>query len=131
MRLATSGFESFLHLLGLLDEAGIPVLSHHGGNELSVPDDATVDDPGLRAEIAASLRPGTLPATFASLPPGGGDAPAPGTGSAREQDDLPPRAGRGSGRDAWATAAARRGLTVTDDMTRDQIIELLEGTDGR
>jgi len=38
----------------------------------------------------------------------------------------PPRAGRGSSRDAWADHAATLEVTVTDDMTRDDIIAAVD-----
>lgn len=38
----------------------------------------------------------------------------------------PPRAGRGSGVDAWATYARSIGITVPDDATRDDIIALVD-----
>lgn len=34
----------------------------------------------------------------------------------------PPRAGRGASLDRWATFASRLGVTVTDDMSRNDII---------
>lgn len=37
----------------------------------------------------------------------------------------PPRSGRGSGRDEWADFASDAGLDVTDDMSRDDIIDAL------
>lgn len=39
--------------------------------------------------------------------------------------DEPPRSGRGSGRDEWAVFATDSGLDVTDDMSRDDIIDTL------
>jgi hypothetical protein len=44
-----------------------------------------------------------------------------------ERDGEPPRGGPGSGRDEWAAYAELQGVDVTDDMTRDEIIEALEG----
>lgn len=38
----------------------------------------------------------------------------------------PPRRGRGSGRKAWADYAAKIGVDVPDDASRDDIIELVE-----
>lgn len=52
---------------------------------------------------------------------------APHSGPDVGPDDEPPRAGRGSGRDAWETYADSRGIEVTDDMGRDDIITALEG----
>jgi hypothetical protein len=43
------------------------------------------------------------------------------------ESSAPPRSGAGSGREAWATYAESQGLAVTDDMTRDEIIELVDG----
>lgn len=40
--------------------------------------------------------------------------------------DTPPKSGAGSGRDAWAAHAESLGVAVTDDMTRDEIIEAVE-----
>ncbi len=37
--------------------------------------------------------------------------------------EPPPRAGRGSSLTAWQTWAHEAGVTVADDMTRDQIID--------
>ena len=43
--------------------------------------------------------------------------------------EAPPRSGAGSGRDAWVAYAASRGVEVTDDMTRDEIIEAVDEED--
>jgi hypothetical protein len=40
---------------------------------------------------------------------------------------APPKVGRGSSRNAWAAYAADQGVDVDDDMTRDDIIEAVEG----
>lgn len=37
----------------------------------------------------------------------------------------PPRAGKGSGRDAWAAYASHRGVDVADDASRDDIVNAL------
>jgi hypothetical protein len=42
------------------------------------------------------------------------------------EDQAPPRAGPGSGRDAWAAYAESKGVDVSDDMTRDEIIAAVE-----
>lgn len=49
--------------------------------------------------------------------------------SAPEPDmhDAPPKAGRGASRQAWADYAGTVGVDVDDDMTRDDIIEAVEG----
>jgi len=41
--------------------------------------------------------------------------------------EAPPKTGRGSGRDAWATYAESQGFDVADDYARDDIIALVEG----
>ena len=43
-----------------------------------------------------------------------------------EGDDAPPRSGAGSGVGAWAKYARTLGLTVTDDMSRDDIIAAVD-----
>jgi hypothetical protein len=42
------------------------------------------------------------------------------------ESQAPPRAGKGSGREEWAAYAESVGVEVTDDMTRDEIIEATE-----
>jgi hypothetical protein len=43
--------------------------------------------------------------------------------------DAPPKAGAGSSRDAWVAYAESKGVTVTDDMTRDDIVAAVEAAD--
>lgn len=57
------------------------------------------------------------------LDAGADDAPAE---PAPTDDGAPPRAGKGSGRDAWADHAASLGIEVTDEATRDEIIDLVD-----
>lgn len=40
--------------------------------------------------------------------------------------DVPPRGGAGSGRDAWAGYAARHGVVVDDEDSREDIIAALD-----
>lgn len=55
-------------------------------------------------------------------------------GEVAESDQLqqigvsgpPPQSGKGSGRDTWARYAFRIGVTVTEDDSRDDIIEKIE-----
>jgi hypothetical protein len=143
IRLAAKDHEAFFHMLGLFAEVGVSVDQVHGGNEFSVPDGTVVDDNDVRLELARMARAGTLPAEFAPHPPGGGDpappAPAAATqsqpvvaaGPAGQADlPLPPKTGPGSSRAAWATAAHARGVSVNNDMTRDDLIKLVEAHSG-
>ncbi|MFE5332948.1 hypothetical protein ACFRCG_41850 [Embleya sp. NPDC056575] len=43
-----------------------------------------------------------------------------------EGPDEPPRSGPGSGKSAWAEYALSRGLEVTDDMSREDIIAAVD-----
>lgn len=45
---------------------------------------------------------------------------------AASSDGPPPRAGAGSGKDAWKDYAAANGVDVSDDATRDEIIAAVE-----
>lgn len=115
-RLRARGFENFLYVTGLLDEAGVawkPV----GGNELLVPDDTfTRMSAEQLTELAGATRnPVEAPA----------DVPPP-VAPAADAVAAPPRSGAGSGRDAWAAYADSLGIEVPDDMTRDDIIALVE-----
>lgn len=40
---------------------------------------------------------------------------------------APPRAGKGSGADAWRQHAEQLGITVPEDATRQDIIDMVEG----
>ena len=44
---------------------------------------------------------------------------------------APPRAGRGSGRDAWAAYAASRGVDVPGDASREDIIAAVDAADSK
>jgi len=101
-------------VIGVLHEAGIETLPL-GANQVAV---RTADlarlDKEQRAEVAklaGGLPP--EPATDPSTPPGDGGS-------------EPPRSGAGSGREAWAAYATGLGLVVDTDLSRDQIIELVE-----
>lgn len=52
-----------------------------------------------------------------------GDDKSPSTDADVE---LPPLKGPGSGRARWVEAAERHGIEVTDDMTKEEIIDLLK-----
>lgn len=52
---------------------------------------------------------------------------APGEKRAASVPSEPPRSGAGSGRDVWAEYAAAKGVEVTDDMTRDDIVAAVDG----
>ncbi|GAA2774063.1 hypothetical protein [Saccharopolyspora taberi] len=45
------------------------------------------------------------------------------TGSKSEAMEEPPRSGPGSNKAAWVAYAESRGVTITDDMGREEIIE--------
>ena len=51
---------------------------------------------------------------------------APGEKRAVSVPEEPPRGGPGSGRDAWVAYAGARGVEVTDDMSREDIMAALE-----
>lgn len=51
----------------------------------------------------------------------GAEQPAPGPAV-----EAPPRSGRGSGVDAWRAYAESNGYDTDDDMSRDDVIALLE-----
>lgn len=40
-------------------------------------------------------------------------------------ESIPPKAGRGSSRDAWAAYAAKHDVPVANDLARDDIIDVL------
>ncbi len=42
------------------------------------------------------------------------------------EPEAPPKSGPGSGKDAWVDYAESLGVEVSDDMTRDDIIEAVE-----
>lgn len=60
------------------------------------------------------------------------EAPEPDAGA---DEDLvvelpePPKRGAGSGKDAWAAYARSKGITVTADMNRDEIIDAVEAAE--
>ena len=55
-------------------------------------------------------------------------APADEPAGAPPSEDVgPPKAGRGSSRQAWADHAATLGVDVDAGMSRDDIIEAVEG----
>lgn len=112
------GQENMLVGLGILGEAGVgfqPI----GGNQVRVADVAALDDE-QRASLVLLVRD---PATLTSDGSDGGHPPVPSP-----DGELPPKSGAGATRDAWAAAAAERKITVTDDMSRDDIIRAVEAT---
>ena len=48
-------------------------------------------------------------------------------GPADAGPQAPPKAGRGSSRQAWSDYASTVGVDVTDDMSRNDIAEAVEG----
>lgn len=57
--------------------------------------------------------------------------PDPGAGSGPQVPDLPPRSGKGSGKENWAAYAAAQGVEVPDGASREDIIERLLAADVR
>jgi hypothetical protein len=132
--------------IGLFMEAGADWRAV-GGNEVVVNGEPAFDDE-QHAEMAklllrepqiegpfpiqVDLQPVPEPEAFATPPVAGGEQlsgqPALSATEVEPPVDpaMPPRSGAGSGRDAWATYATSLGLAVADDLTRDQIIDLVE-----
>jgi hypothetical protein len=139
VKIQAAGAENFAYLLGLFNEGGYTVDRFAGGNEFYVPEDLDLPD-DLRTEVAAAVRPGTLPPQF--QPADTDRSPAPSTRAAvddvpsevveAEQESLPPlppRSGAGSGRGEWAKAAEARKLVVAAEMTRDEIMRAVDEHD--
>ncbi|MFD9212088.1 hypothetical protein ACFVY9_03010 [Streptomyces sp. NPDC059544] len=57
--------------------------------------------------------------------PSAQQSPTP-TGAGGSSGEAPPRAGRGSGIEAWRTFAEQNGVGTDSDMTRDEIIAACE-----
>lgn len=93
--------------------------------------------------------PAPAPDTGPDLPPAdtvpqGGDQAQPETPDAGDQPsaepkpddqqdaagDPPPLGGAGSGRDAWAAYAEAQGVEVTEEMSRDDIVEAVRAAEG-
>lgn len=87
---------------------------------------------GLDLETGEPLEPEpeAEPEAVEVEPDGTLSEPVEGDGSGEALPEVeshaPPRAGKGSGRDEWAAYAESQGVDVTDDMTRDEIIEATE-----
>lgn len=64
-------------------------------------------------------------ATTTERPPAEPAAPKP------DGPKPPPKAGSGSGRAKWAEYAAAHGVEVTDDMSRDEIVDAVEAAGAR
>lgn len=77
------------------------------------------------AADAAEVPPVALPAASGADGSATGSA-VPDPVPASVNTEEPPRAGRGSSREAWAAHAAAHGVAVTDDMTRDDIIAAVD-----
>lgn len=123
--------DTLLKGMGVLTSSGTkfqPV----GGNEVAIHGDLTLT-PDQRDQLADLLRD-PLPGTSGSDQPAAAAPPGVADGTeATEGDsvgDMPPKSGPGSGRDVWAAYAERLHVTVTDDMSRDDIIEAVEAHRG-
>lgn len=71
-----------------------------------------------------------------ALDPGGDDADPTEPADDVDEDDQselerPPLGGKGSGRDVWAAYATAQGITVTEEMDRDDIIDAVEDLEDR
>lgn len=113
----TLRFNDDAHLLvglGILGEAGVSGMPV-GANEITV-DDVEALDGEQRAELAKLVRE---PVVYRS-------AATPVPPAAVEVDELPPRTGPGSGREAWATAAERLNVAVSGEMSRDEIVHAVD-----
>lgn len=126
VRLQAKSFEDFLYVTGLLGEAGVEWQAG-GGNELNVPDDVYDRlDAEQRRELSGALTNGVQvtedpsPAT----PPGADDGTEGNAGP--EVASAPPRSGAGATRDAWAAYATATGADVPEDMSRDDIIAMID-----
>jgi len=106
--------------------------------EQTSPEEDFDDAPGEAAPVG-DVGAGEAPASQAPSPAPETPAPAESTPETSQADeDLigglparlpePPKRGAGSGRDAWAAYARQPefGITVTDAMTRDEIIDAVE-----
>lgn len=127
MRLQARSFDQFLFVTGILGEAGIG-WQPAGANELNVPDDTPdrLSHEQLMEVVGAihtAIPEADAPvdAEPSAADPGpGGASKGPSAGA------LPPRSGAGASRAAWAEAAETRQLTVTADMSRDDIIAMVD-----
>lgn len=92
------------------------------------PDGSVVFGPG--DDVPAWAREQiTRPDVWDDVDPGEASDSAPDTGDEESDDGAvqePPRAGRGSGVDAWRAFAAAKEVEVPEDASRDDIVELLE-----
>lgn len=59
--------------------------------------------------------------------PSGDDNPA--GGGSDEVPAVPPKSGSGSGRNAWVAYAEANGVEVSEDMSREDIVEALEAAE--
>ena len=128
------GHTDLLVGLGILGEAQVPG-QPVGANEVRVDSLDQLDDEQRAAlvwlvrdpiaytddqgnEVVQAAPDGVQVATLTS---DGGHPPVPlGVG------ELPPKSGAGASRDAWVVAAEARNITVTGDMSRDDIIRAVE-----
>ncbi|MDN7120299.1 hypothetical protein INN71_02720 [Nocardioides sp. ChNu-153] len=85
---------------------------------------ATTYPPGVVPdEVAKEV---TNPKAFATGSASPAEAPDADDTGKESGAGEPPRAGKGSGVDAWASYAKALGLEVKDDATRDELIELVD-----
>lgn len=107
----------YAYVLGLMAEGGVSAQPVGAAEFVVAVDDLsrlTVEQAAELEKVTGYARPGVASETD-------GGTPAPPAVAA------PPRAGPGSGRDAWASYAAQQGVQVPSGATRDEIIGLTEG----
>lgn len=88
----------------------------------------TSESGGATAQSAEDLGLGNASrnANLEGVPQTSGDLEGGSAQSGGTDDDRPPLGGAGSGRDSWASYAEGKGVEVTDDMSREDIIAALD-----
>lgn len=95
------------------------VVSLPAGTEVPAWAEDLVGDHLTTGGLAAAGGEATNPPVVPVDPPEAPENPAPSV-------SAPPRAGRGSGFDAWKAHAESLGIEVPDDAQRDDVIELVD-----
>lgn len=103
----------------------VPARPGDGGEAFRTfgPDDADVPEWAAKQMGAHLFENGEHPYPDSNYP--GKDAADTGADSDREPGAIPPKNGKGSGRDNWAAYANDVDVDIPADASRDQIIELI------